>query len=144
MQRMKNWNLRHIGSGSSRDVYDLRNGYVLKIAKNSAGLAQNQEEYRISLMDVSGLFAKVSNVSYDFKYLIMRKARRIGSDRYIFRFFNVTNRREFMKLKEIRSIRDRYNLLWGDLLKVSSWGIIDGKVVIIDYGFTRKIRDIYY
>lgn len=144
MQMMKNWNLRWIGSGSSRDVYDLRNGCVLKIAKNRAGLAQNEQEYRISLMDTSGFFAKVINISYDFKYLVMRKARRISSDMYIFKFFNVKNIQEFIKLKEIRSIRDRYNLLWGDLLKASSWGDIDGKVVLIDYGFTTKIRDIYY
>lgn len=31
-----------------------------------------------------------------------------------------------------------------DLNRESSWGIIHEKMVIIDYGFTRKVRDRYY
>ena len=31
-----------------------------------------------------------------------------------------------------------------DLKRVSSWGIIDGRPTIIDYGFTREVREKYY
>jgi len=44
-----------LGTGSGRKVYDLRNGSVLKAAKNAKGYAQNQVEYIISEMDDSTL-----------------------------------------------------------------------------------------
>ncbi|HHX11997.1 MAG TPA: hypothetical protein GX731_04185, partial [Clostridiales bacterium] len=34
-------NYQFIGSGSGRRVYDLGNGYVVKVAKNNRGIAQN-------------------------------------------------------------------------------------------------------
>ena len=48
---MRQGNYIYIGSGSSRNVFDLGNGYVMKVAKNIAGIAQNKSEYRISLID---------------------------------------------------------------------------------------------
>ena len=44
-----------LGSGSGRRVYDLRNGTVLKAAKNKKGYAQNQIESIISEMDDSDM-----------------------------------------------------------------------------------------
>ena len=35
---------QYIGSGSSRSVFDLANGYVVKAAINHGGLTQNQME----------------------------------------------------------------------------------------------------
>lgn len=55
---------KYIGSGSSRNVFDLGNGYVMKVAKNLAGIAQNkvwnikfrQWIPRICLQGYAGLF----------------------------------------------------------------------------------------
>ena len=55
------------------------NGYVIKVAKNRAGIAQNNAEYNISQYVSSGLFAKVVQVSYDFTFLIMEEADKIDS-----------------------------------------------------------------
>ncbi|MBB6625600.1 hypothetical protein H7E67_19560 [Clostridium gasigenes] len=141
---MKQMVYRYIGSGSGRKVFDLGNGYVIKVAKNIAGIAQNQVEYQISFNDNSNLFAKVIEVSGDFKFLIMKKADTINNFSHVLKYFNVSNSREFIRLKGIQTIQWKYNLLLADLCKKSSWGIIDGIPVIIDYGFTKQVQRRYY
>lgn len=69
--------LPRLGSGSGRDVYDLRNGYVVKHAKNNKGMAQNQTEYVICSLDSSGIFAPAPALSEDGLYLIMVRAEKI-------------------------------------------------------------------
>ena len=135
---------RSIGSGSGRQVFDLGNGYVIKVANNKAGIAQNKSEYRISYEDHSSLFAKVIEASDDFSLLIMQKADAINDISYIWRYFNVTSKREFFDLKELQSIKRHYNLLLGDFCRRSSWGRINGRPVIIDYGLTREVVERYY
>ena len=143
------WNITHgyyryIGSGSGRQVFDLENGYVVKVAKNNAGIAQNKSEYKISVNDYSRLFAKVIQASNDFKLLIMQKADKINNISYVFKYFNVRSKRDLFNLKELQTIKENYNLLLNDFGRESSWGMINGIPVIIDYGFTREVRDRYY
>ncbi|MCR1950796.1 MULTISPECIES: hypothetical protein [unclassified Clostridium] len=135
---------RYIGSGSARRVFDLGNGYVIKIAKNEAGIAQNKVEYQISSIDSSDLFAKVKEASYNFDYLIMQKADKINNIKDILYYFNVRSIDELFSLRELQNIVYRYNLLANDLCRTSSWGIVNGEPVIIDYGFTREVRARYY
>lgn len=133
-----------IGYGSSRQVFDLGNGYVIKVAINRAGIEQNIEEYRISNIDNSGLFAKVVQASKKFKIIVMEKANIINNISYVFKYFNVKNRKEFLNLPQLKGIQEKYNLVSSDLYRESSWGIIDRKIVIIDYGFTKRVKDKYY
>ncbi|WP_252232346.1 hypothetical protein [Clostridium sp. ZBS15] len=135
---------RYIGSGSSRDVFDLGNGYVIKVAKNRAGIAQNKSEYNISHYDNSGLFAKVVDVSNNFNLLIMEKADKIYNISDVWKYFNVRGKRGLFSLKELNNILRHYNLLLNDLKRESSWGMINGRFVIIDYGFTREVCTRYY
>jgi hypothetical protein len=135
---------RYIGSGSSRDVFDLENGYVIKVAKNRAGIAQNKSEYDISEYDDSGLFAEVVQVSNDFKLLIMEKADKIYSMSVVWKYFNVRGKNALFHLKEMQDIKRDFNLLLDDLERKSSWGMINGRPVIVDYGFTSEVRQRYY
>lgn len=144
MSNIRRGYYRYIGSGSCREVFDLGNGYVAKVAKNMAGLEQNRCEYRISANDNSDLFAKVIRVSHNYEILIMEKAESINNISYVWRYFNVANKRELFNLREFKNLKRRYNLLLGDFDRESSWGIINGKPVIIDYGFTREIMKRYY
>lgn len=135
---------KYIGSGSCRDVFDLGNGYVVKVASNKAGIAQNKEEYKISRKDQSGLFAKVVQVSNDFKLLIMIKAKKLYNIEYVWMYFNVKNEEELTSLPEFQRLKENYNLVLGDFERKSSWGIINGRPVIIDYGFTKYVSRKYY
>jgi len=135
---------KYIGSGSSRDVFDLENGYVVKMARNFAGIAQNKAEYNISNYSDSNLFAKVIKVSNDFNFLIMEKADKIYNISEVLDYFNVRDKKELLHLEELQNIKSNYNLILGDLDRKSSWGIIKRKTVIIDYGFTREVCQRYY
>lgn len=135
---------RYIGSGSGRRVFDLGNGYVVKVAKNMAGIAQNEVEHRISFLEDSNLLAEVIEVSGDFKFLVMKKADIINNFSDVLRYFNVRNRDELIRLREIQNINRKYNLLLADLKRTSSWGMINGVPVIVDYGFTSEVKQRYY
>ena len=144
MFRIKNGMYIYLGSGSSRRVYDLNNGYVVKVAKNEAGIEQNKAEYYISMNDFSGIFAEVIDVSHDYSMLIMKKAEKVRDMKIIWNYFYADNKREFRHSRTIQKLRNKYNLLFGDLNKTSSWGIIDRQPVIIDYGFTEYVERNYY
>ncbi len=133
-----------IGSGSGRRVFDLRNGYVVKVAKNNRGIAQNEAEHHISLADHSNIFAKTIQISNDHRFLIMEKAVRIRNFSEVRKYFNVKTNRELFQLEVIRSVFTKYNLLLNDLYRTVNWGIINNHPVIIDYGFTQSVQRKYY
>lgn len=133
-----------LGSGSGRRVYDLQNGTVLKTAKNVRGYAQNQIEYIISEMDDSEQFAKVLYISRDNLYLIMEKAEPVTDFSQIRDYFKVKTNRELFQLNNLHYIPFKYNLLTSDLCRPANWGFLNGRPVIIDYGFTGRIRRKYY
>jgi hypothetical protein len=135
---------RQIGKGSGRAVYDLGNGQVVKVAKNNKGIAQNIEEYRVSRIDRSMLFARIYDISDDYRYLIMDKADSIGDISFVWDYFGVSSNKELFQVCRLRNISERYNLLIGDFGRAVNWGVIGSKPVIIDYGFTRRVRRKYY
>lgn len=135
---------RYIGAGSAREVYDLDNGFVIKVARNIKGIAQNKAESLISNDDNSSLFAKVYFVSDDYRYLIMKKANNIKSEEELLNYFKIQNKRELRNNEVIKEIHDKYNLVWADLYKFTSWGKIKNKLVLIDYGYTKEIYDKFY
>ena len=132
-----------IGSGSGRIVFDMGNGYVVKMAKNKKGIAQNKAEYQIATADHSDLFAKIVTVSEGYRYLIMEKAKQIRSIAEVWKYFHVNNNRELSRLDLFQNITQKYDLLMGDLYRKTSWGFVKEKLVIIDYGFTRETKKLY-
>ncbi len=133
-----------IGSGSGRIVYDLENDYVVKVAKNNKGIAQNKVENHISLSDHSSIYAKVIKVSEDFRMLIMEKAVHIKDFSEVRRYFNVQSNRELFQVQEIRHVLINHSILLNDLYRTANWGMINNRPVIIDYGFTQAVRRKYY
>ena len=135
---------KYINSGSGRLVFDLGNGYVVKVSKNRKGLAQNEAEYRIASKDDTHLFARVLDISEDFKYLIMEKAEKIKSISYVWHYFNVKSNRRLYRIEELRDIACRNNLILLDFGRSANWGKVNDKPVIIDYGFTKEVKEKYY
>jgi len=63
-----------IGMGSSRCVFQLSDEWVIKVAYNKKGLAQNEEEWKaLSSMDSLGIFVKIDEKLSDlenFKWIV--------------------------------------------------------------------------
>lgn len=135
--------LQLIGVGSSRSVYDLKNGYVVKMARNKKGLAQNRAEHKIAARNRSFLFADVISVSDDYIYLIMKKADKIGSLDPVRKYYKVKSLKELFKRDDIRKLIRDNDLLLPDLYRKTSWGIINERPVLVDYGFTKEVRKYY-
>lgn len=133
-----------IGSGSGRWVFDLKNGNVLKLAKNRKGVAQNITEKYIWTDSKSNLLANILNVSEDFELLIMIKAEKTENMRQIREFFHVNSNMELLQLQELNDIIKKYYLLSPDLLRPTNWGFVNNRPVIIDYGFTKEVKRKYY
>lgn len=134
---------KYLGDGAGRKVYDLGNGYVVKVAKNRFGISQNATEYRISSNDDNPLFAKVLNASERFRFLIMEKAEKIQDISYVWKYFNIKNNRALYQLKELQDISSKYNIMLVDLGRSVNWGQINEKPVIIDYGYTKMRLGIF-
>lgn len=141
---LQNGRYPKLGSGSGRRVYDLQNGIALKIAKNVRGYAQNQIEAIISEMDDSQLFAKVLFISKDNLYLVMEKAEPVTDFSQVLHYFKAGSNRELFQRDDFSYIPRKYNLLLSDLCRPVNWGILNGRPVIIDYGFTGRIKRKYY
>lgn len=141
---LRNRVYKYIGEGSGRRVYDLDNGYVVKVAKNPRGIAQNKVEYDIASKSNTNIFSRVLTVSEDYQYLIMERAERIRNIYYVMNYYKVKNTRELYHLKELQDISENYNLVLKDLGRASNWGQINNRPVIVDYGFTREVRRKYY
>ena len=74
----------------------------------------------------------------------MRRARKVKDILDVWDYFNVTSKNEFLDLPELNRLKIKYNVLLNDLNKKTSWGTISGRPVIIDYGFTKRVKERYY
>lgn len=143
-----------LGIGSSRIVYDLKNGTVLKLAKNDTGLVQNLTEFRISSnKKYSEILATVIKCAPDGKWLIQKKTNKI--DETTFHIFANTDPTNFFKwlrygkkyfLQDytignamlVKELIIEYDLYPPDIANISSWGILNGEILLSDYGLTLE------
>jgi hypothetical protein len=162
-----------LGEGQGRIVYRLGNGKVLKVAKNEGGVGQNQAEASVcaSSADVVSLFPKVFEHSQAWFWLLTEEAQEMTEEAFRsltglpWKMFwsalkgafsgkasNVTQQdqqnyaqasaNQFFA-RVVKAIRDcKYEP--GDIAKLDSWGIVNGKPVIIDSGFTEAVNKSYY
>ena len=133
-----------LGTGSGRVVYDLENGYVAKVAKNEKGFAQNKVEYRIYLSSENPLLAEIAYCTSDYKIIIMEKAKKVKDFEYILKYFRVDRIKDLLYIDEVKDLIENHNLIFADFEKTTSWGIINKKPAIVDYGFTSQVRLKYY
>ena len=119
-------------------------GYVAKAAKNRRGYAQNEVEFHISLIDSSGLFAGVVDASPDLSIIIMEKAEPIYHLSAVLRHYRVKNNRQLYLIPQIRKAMIQHKLEFADICRVQNWGMIRGRPVIVDYGFTKSVNRKYY
>jgi len=141
---IRNDTYKLLGVGSCRKVYDLNDGFVIKIAKDIRGIFQNQTENKIYLSRKSNLFAEVVTVSEDNKFLVMPKARKIKSIETVYKYYNVKNMNSLIMFDHLNDDINSNKLSRADIVRPSSWGFIDDVPVLIDYGLTHSIYTKYY
>ncbi|MDB5054137.1 MAG: hypothetical protein JWM44_2187 [Bacilli bacterium] len=130
-----------IGVGARRVVYDLGNGYVLKIAKSKYGIKSNKREvitFNSCPTRVKKLLGEITNYEYKYHWVIMKK--------YTRKFPHLKKYKR--KLYQLRRLFRNYGIYPYEV--VSRKGKPNyknlrlkknGRIVVIDYGnfrFRRK------
>lgn len=81
--RYADQHFNRLGSGSGRIVYDVDDNYVLKLAKNNKGIAQNREEKSIcAYNDYDDILANVIDSSDNDVWILSEKAKKINKRRF--------------------------------------------------------------
>lgn len=138
----------YLGEGAGRYVYAINDRLVIKLSKSEGGDKQCQMENYIYSHAPDVLKKYLCPVVwYKEDLIIMKRAVFFAKDREerkknIFRFFNINVKDPFFK--NVNKLVSKYDLLYGDVKSLSSWGLLDGQLVLIDYGCTNKIYDKYF
>jgi hypothetical protein len=161
--------LEHLSSGSSRVIYLTPNKTVLKLAKNNRGIAQNKVEANPKMTskyvnktlkaDKNGVW-KISPfldkiTEKDFKEMTGIDFKDFGEAisyglKAISENSDAEKPKDFDKIKkldiykEIIRLGEEWDLLPGDIERISSWGTDKGHPVLLDAGLTRDIYDEFY
>ena len=142
--------IKILGVGSSRVVIDNGDNTVTKVSYNPKGIEQNKLEWKFK-NDNNTLLAKIYDHSEDWTCILMEKAEPIskkrfqelsGYDMVAFQrvMKNIFNEGENNQLIiSIRMFMEKNHILQSpDMMKSDSWGEIDGRLVLIDYGWHNK------
>lgn len=162
--------LEPLGTGSSRIVYLLSSRYALKIALNNKGLAQNEAEVDVATNpQTKAVVAKVYASDEGFKWVISDLVKPVQSEQEFEDLAGVSwqdfrtgvsagfkgqtdNGSPFVK--SVVATAKSNELMKGDIIgtqtdkgadKLGHWGKTpDGRVVLLDYGYTRSVKDAHY
>jgi len=138
---------KRIPGGTTRDVYDIGNDRVIKIAKNPKGLQQNASIGYGDARMLGGKVPEIYEVGTD--YLVVEKVPR--NDKAVRAFLKPLEKfsaidfedrpRELMNVMEELDLQDflNYDLLWNDFKSPRNWGQrADGTIVLVDEGALNK------
>lgn len=164
-----NMSLPRIASGSGRVVYDINDQYVLKVAKNEKGIAQNEVEINISSYnDTRDIVTKVLDSDDNNTWVIVEKGKKLTERRFKeivgfdFKLLDYALKNQFggnhydVPLDvfenefyiELADLISNYKANFFDLGRLSSFGevIRYGKptVVAVDYGLNDEVYMSYY
>lgn len=156
----------NVGKGSSRIVYQIDDNKVLKLAWNSKGIAQNEEEYSFSkenFVDVTPeVFENMSDTDnyffitseyvlpakkQDFKHVFGITFEKFIAVLYtVFSWYNATNYRFYSKLsdEEMSDLQDNNDNIKEYVDYVSNYQPPLGDIVrIANYGLTNRNGEDY-
>lgn len=125
-----------LGEGICRAVYGIDEYFVAKFATCLDGFDQNSMENRIYKNEGRRYIRYLCPVIWHRPgMLVMLRAVQMTkiSPNAVFDI-NTVSREAY---RDLSSLSKKYNLLFEDILSASSWGILDGRPVLIDYGCTN-------
>lgn len=165
--------LQFVGAGSSRNVYTLSSRKVLKIATSDKGLGQNEAEVDVFTNPKSKpIVTRIYDYDPNYFWIISELIRPFENDKtdeindmlglgiqtITFEEFADSAARGYFDMikrygaehlidfaEQINDIVKKNGLLVGDIKKGSSWGkSVDGRLVLLDYGYTYDVADNFY
>lgn len=130
--------MRFLDAGSSRAVWRLGNGVVLKIARNQAGISQNQEEIRASKELPRDIVAQVFRADPGGKWLTMEEVK--PDPKIVGRIIN-----DPRQYRQLLGLLAKAGLSSADAFREDHWGrTSDGRMVLMDYGLTTTGFQTHY
>ena len=138
-------NFEFLGQGIARRVYSIDNQYVVKVAKGMDGYYQNSIENHVYEHADSNLLNYLCPIVF-FKprMIIMKKA--IPLSRFMYyndiSMDNILGRKN--TFNDLKSMSKKFHLYFHDFVQPSSWGILNNKCVLVDYGCPSKHGVDYY
>lgn len=167
-----NENLKRISSGSGRIVYGIDDTKVLKLARNEKGIAQNEVEGDWYVNDIfEDIIAGVIERDENYRWIVSKRATKVtmsefrhitGVDlKYFFRYVlsmstppheaphtmdkDVINKLDNLYFaQELIDLIRSTNLSTGDMDRLSTYGKINNKLVLVDYGLTPHVYHTHY
>lgn len=146
----KSCRFQYLGQGISRVVYAINDKYVIKVAKNLDGIYQSRVEKYVYKHTDSYLKDYLCPILwYKPKMIVMPRAENLSYKLSSYDYmntpiYNIISFRNSEKLfKDLHHFAKHYNLYYDDILSPSSWGFLDGKPVLIDYGCTDSLDKRY-
>lgn len=155
--------LKFIGRGSGRGVFIIDNKRVLKFAYNEGGISQNKVEISLSNNPkYSKILAEVCQYDEEYKWIIVERAvplkckdfysyTKIRFTKFRAGMLNFLDERDIENnsyFKLVQELMNEFKMPKGDLIKNSSWGIVERtgeKIpVLIDYGLIYENYKQFY
>jgi hypothetical protein len=166
-------NFKKLGTGSSRIAFLLPDGKVLKLAKNAKGMAQNitESDYglqgpvsnKIIAADNEHHWWIITNLAIKATPAFFQSQTGLPFEKYcnILQYWNFENkRRNSIKInkpedydnildnnefvQEILQVIGNGDLAVGDFCKINSYGNVDGKLILVDFGASNDTMEQYY
>lgn len=160
--------LEHLSSGSSRVIYKMDDN-VLKLGKNDRGVAQNKVEANpkmkskyinpTSKADKDGVwkispyldkitekeFEELVGFSFkDFGEVLAHETRDKDDTSSKPKIKDYEKIAKSDIVKELKRLCNDFDLLSGDLVRISSWGVKDKTPTLLDSGLNDEVFDQYY
>lgn len=136
---------KYIGEGIARRVYELNDDYVIKLAKGREGFYQSKVEYYVfTHVNTNTLKYLCPIVWFTPRMVIMRRAiplTKITKSRHVDLY---TIRPEEHAARDLKTLALDFFLYYKDIINITSWGKLDDNNVLIDYGCTSRVGDVYY
>lgn len=156
-----------LGEGSARTIFKINDKLVLKVAHNDKGIVQNLAEMKPQMQRPCTNHVVAADVKG--KWILVRFTKNITKEEFKKRvgfkfddfteslFYKFNNESdnwpppkaydEIKKSELFKCIVDLIadcDLQIGDIDKPDSWGELDGKIILRDYGLTREVFNEYY
>jgi len=153
--------LQKLGQGSSRAAYVFSSNKVLKVAINKKGIAQNKTELDVfTNPQTKPMISKIVDYDPNYMWLLADSVREFKSERDFEIAAGISFDDFIYDVKDVKAGRletdnplvmntvntiNSTDLLIGDIAIVEHWGkSADGRVVLLDYGFTKEVWENYY